>query len=440
MESLWLILSDPNTRWVLAACVLLGLSSGVLGCFALLRKHSLLGDAFAHAALPGICIAFMLVGSKSITLFLIGAVVAGLLAAACIQAITRYSRIKEDTALGLVLSVFFGFGIVLLTKIQQSANGNQSGLDSFLFGKAASLVGTDVKVMMGVAAVLLFVCWLFFKEFKLLSFDPGFGRGLGLPMGLFNALLMLLIVLAVVIGLQAVGVVLMAAMLIIPALAARYWTERLDRMIVLAGLFGALSGAAGTLVSSLTYNMPTGPVIVLCATALFLLSLIVAPQRGLAVKGMRRIKLRSRIAEENLLQSLYDLAEKDLLAGRLRPGIGYRIAQLIERRPTAPKAALRTLRRLHRDGLVKRVGAAQGLETRWMLTDKGGELAYELTLHQRMWEIFNMYEGVLGSFKWDGRQGGLAEQLPPEVLQEVDRLLDAHELKPRLTFAGGGRA
>ncbi|GAX89973.1 metal ABC transporter permease [Effusibacillus lacus] len=293
MESLPNLLSDPNTRWVLAGCILLGLSSGVLGCFAYLRKHSLMGDAVAHASLPGICVGFMIYGSKSIGVFLLAAAAAGLLCSFCISMLTRWSRIKEDTALGLVLSVFFGFGIVLLTRIQHTPNGNQSGLDDFLFGQAASLVGSDVRVMMALAGILLFITWLLFKEFKLLSFDPGFGRGLGLPMGVLNALMMLLIVLAVVIGLQAVGVVLMSAMLITPALAARYWTDRLDRMVLLAGLFGAASGFIGTLVSGMTAHLPTGPVIVLASTVLFLVSFVFAPRRGLLMKWYRQYQLRS---------------------------------------------------------------------------------------------------------------------------------------------------
>ncbi|MEX2103739.1 MAG: iron chelate uptake ABC transporter family permease subunit, partial [Bacilli bacterium] len=190
MSGFWLMLSEANTQWVLMATMLLGLSSGVLGSFALMRKHSLIGDAMAHAALPGICLAFMFTGTKSIGLFMVGAACTGLLAAFSIQFITKKSRIKEDTALGLVLSVFFGVGIVLLTRIAHSPQGNKSGLDHFLFGKAASMVSSDVNVMAGVSIVLLLVTFILFKEFKLLSFDPNFGRGIGLPMGLLSLLLM----------------------------------------------------------------------------------------------------------------------------------------------------------------------------------------------------------------------------------------------------------
>lgn len=298
METWIKMLQDPNTQWVLMGCLLLGISSGVIGSFALLRKHALIGDAMAHAALPGITIIFMIFGVKSIGLFLIGAAISGLLASYLITQIPLFSRIKEDTALGMVLSVFFGIGVVFLTIIQQSGSGNQSGLDHFLFGQAASLVSTDVKVMMIIATIILIVTFVLFKEFKLLSFDPNYGKGLGFPMGLLNFLMMALIVAAVVIGLQAVGVVLMSAMLITPAIAARYWTEDLKWMVIIAGAIGALSGVLGSLLSTLAPRMPTGPLIVLTATAFFLISILFAPNRGLIAKAIRFMLMRNRVARE----------------------------------------------------------------------------------------------------------------------------------------------
>ncbi|MBD0379645.1 metal ABC transporter permease [Paenibacillus sedimenti] len=289
---------DPNTQWILLGCMLLGLSSGVIGSFAYLRKQSLMGDALSHAALPGVCIAFMLSGSKSILLFLIGAAIAGIVATFGIGYITRHTRIKQDSALAIVLSVFFGFGIVLLTQIQHSGNGNQSGLDKFLFGQAASMMLSDVLIMAIISIVLIGVCALLFKEFKLLSFDPGFARGLGYPVALLDQFIMFLIVIAVVVGIQAVGVVLMAALLITPAVSARYWTERLGIMVVLAGLFGALSGLTGTFISANGNNLPTGPLTVLASTSLFLISVVAAPRRGVLSKLLLRVSVRNKVRGE----------------------------------------------------------------------------------------------------------------------------------------------
>ncbi|WP_154665831.1 metal ABC transporter permease [Paenibacillus pinihumi] len=303
MERLASLFTDPNTQWILFGCMLLGLCSGVVGCFSYLRKQSLMGDTLAHAALPGICIAFMLTGTKSMLLFLIGAGISGVIATFGIGWITRYSRIKSDAAMGIILSSFFGIGIVLLTQIQHSNYGNQSGLDKFLFGQAASMIGSDVWTMMIVCGILLFVCALLFKELKLFSFDPGFARGLGYPTAVLDQLLMFFIVIAVVVGIQAVGVVLVAALLITPAVSARYWTDRLGVMVVLAGIFGAVSGALGTLLSSMVQNLPTGPLSVLSATAVFCLSVLCGPRRGVLSKYYQTARMKRRIQTDNSGQS-----------------------------------------------------------------------------------------------------------------------------------------
>lgn len=298
MTDLLAILRDPNTQWILLGCMLLGLSSGLIGTFAYLRKQSLMGDTLAHAALPGICIAFMLTGTKSILGFLIGAGIAGVVATFGISWITRHSKLKSDAAMGIVLSGFFGIGIVLLTQIQHSGNGNQSGLDKFLFGQAASLIGSDVTTMLIVCSLLILGCTALFKEFKLVSFDPGFAKGLGYPVVMLDQLIMFFMVVSVVIGIQAVGVVLVAALLITPAVSARYWTDRLGWMVVLAGLFGALSGAVGTLISASVDNMPTGPLSVLSATLVFVFSLLFGPRKGLLAKKLIHRKAKAEVKRE----------------------------------------------------------------------------------------------------------------------------------------------
>lgn len=280
-------MTDPNARWIMLGSMLLGFSSGMIGSFTYLRKQSLIGDTLAHAALPGICIAFMLSGVKSTFLFMLGALISGMIATVGISVITKYSRIKQDTALGVVLSVFFGVGVMLLTRIQHGDYGSQSGLDKYMFGQAASMVRSDVYTMLGISIFLLVVCFLLFKELKLISFDPAFAKGMGYPSGLLSQLLLFLTVIAVVAGVQIVGVVLVAALLVTPAAAARYWTHQLGLMIALAGLFGALSGVIGTVISATTPDMPTGPVTVLVATVLFAISILFAPDRGLIAKAIR---------------------------------------------------------------------------------------------------------------------------------------------------------
>ncbi|XOS94388.1 metal ABC transporter permease [Brevibacillus laterosporus] len=349
--SWWQTLQDPNTQWVLAGCILLGISSGVLGCFAFLRGRSLMGDALAHAALPGVCLVFLLTGSKSVGLFLLGAGLSGLVATYFISMISRHSRIKEDTALALILSVFFGIGIVLLTYIQHSSSGNQSGLDKFLFGQAASLVGNDVNTMVVVGAILILLTSLLFKEFKLLSFDAGFGRGLGLPMGMLDGLLMVMLLMSVVIGLQAVGVVLMAAMLITPAVTARYWTNKLGSMVILSGVFGALSGAFGTLLSTQVQNLPTGPIIVLGATTLFLFSLVFSPSRGVLFKLIRFLRLRNQVLQQDVLRSLYECMEQEIKQRRISHNVYIPVERVSQKSGKAHAAVIKAL-----SSLQKRAG------------------------------------------------------------------------------------
>ncbi len=310
MNHVWhSIINDGNTQWVLVSTLLLGIASGILGSFALLRKQSLIGDAVAHAALPGICFAFMFMGEKNFLVLLIGAATTGLLAAYTIQFITSTTRIKEDTAICLVLSVFFGLGIVLLTKVAQMSTGNKSGLDDFIFGQAASLVGRDVQLMGIMATSLIIITVLLFKELKVSTFDPHFAKGIGMPVRFLNFTFASLLVITVVIGIQAVGVILMAALLITPAIAARFWTDSLKVMVVLSGLIGGISGTVGTLGSTLGKGLSTGPFIVLTATVIFLSSMLFSPKRGLVSIWFRRFKNDDRLAQKILVKSLYELKQ-----------------------------------------------------------------------------------------------------------------------------------
>lgn len=430
--NIWLALQDPNTQWVLMGCVLLGISSGVLGCFAFLRGRSLVGDALAHAALPGVCLVYLLTGSKSIGLFLIGAGVAGLLATYCITAISRHTRIKEDTSLALTLSVFFGVGIVLLTHIQHSASGNQSGLDKFLFGQAASLVFTDVITIMLVAAVLIVITALLFKEFTLLSFDPGFGRGLGFPMGLLDGLLMLMLLMSVVIGLQAVGVVLVAAMLIAPAVTARYWTDKLSKMVLLSGFFGALSGVLGTLISTQQENLPTGPTIVLSATAFFLFSLLFSPRRGVLARMARFLRMRKKVLREDVMQALYERLEEQTISRPTSVYHGFgaeQLAQKCGKRATAVRKALYDLQKL---AFVSERSRTE-VETLWTFTPEGLKEAHRLVLNQRLWDLYHMNQNQYHSLEIDVNQEELAPQLSDATLSLMLAQLNAYDLTPRLS-------
>ncbi|CAN5519699.1 iron chelate uptake ABC transporter family permease subunit [soil metagenome] len=291
------LIFDYTLRNVAMGSGLLGIVGGVLGTFAVLRRQGLLGDALSHTALPGIAIAFLLTNSKAPLVLMLGAAIAGWIGTLIIINLVRETRISEDSALGIVLTVFFGGGIVLLTYIQNTRGANQAGLDKFLFGQAATLVERTVIQMGAVGLVALVIVAVFFKEFKLLSFDPEFAASLGFPVRWLDVLLTSLIVAAVVIGLQTVGVVLMAAMLIGPAAAARQWTNRLSVMIFLSAIFGAIAGVAGSIISVQAARIPTGPMIVLCMTLIVLISILFAPARGIVWEAIRLRRARKENIE-----------------------------------------------------------------------------------------------------------------------------------------------
>jgi len=355
---------DYTLRTVALGSALLGITAGSLGGFALLRRQSLLGDAISHAALPGIAIAFLLTGSKAPLVLILGAALAGWLGAALIASVTLRTRIKYDSALGIMLSVFFGFGLVLLTYIQKMPDANQAGLDSYLFGQAAALVQRDVMVILGIGSAIMVMMVLFWKEFKLISFDADFGATLGFPIHGLDRFLTGLFVIAIVIGLQTVGVVLMSAMIIAPAAAARQWTDRLGRMIVLAAIFGAVSGVGGAITSGRVANLPTGPTIVLIVSAIVVISLLFAPNRGLVFRRVREWKAGKNLRVDAVLVDLYTLASQ-------HSSKDYPHSQrVLDVMSTISGPAKRTLHLLETLGLARQIDAQN-----WSLTGKGVERA-----------------------------------------------------------------
>ena len=301
---------DYTLRTVALGSAVLGIVSGALGAYAVLRKQSLLGDAMSHAALPGIALAFLLTGSKMPLVLIVGAALAGWAGTLFIMSIVSTTRVKYDSALGMVLSVFFGAGLVLLTVIQKRPDATQAGLDKFLFGQAAALLGRDVATMAVLGGLSLLTVLLFWKEFKLLSFDPEFASTLGFPVRILDVLLTTLIVIAIVIGLQTVGVVLMSAMIVAPASAARQWTDRLGLMIALSALFGAAAGVTGAVFSASVPRLPTGPTIVVSISVIVIVSILFAPGRGILWSRLRDRRQRGRLRLEGILEDLYILARE----------------------------------------------------------------------------------------------------------------------------------
>jgi len=403
---------DANVRYVLFGSVILSAAAAVLGSFAVLRKRSLLGDALAHAALPGVCVAFMLTGTKSILPLLIGATVSGVLGVLMIQAVTASGKIKSDAAIGIVLSVFFGAGIVLLTHIQKQPLGNQSGLDKFLFGQAAAMLPKDLLVMGMISFFLLVVILLLFKEFRLLTFDPDFFATLGFPVAFLDLLLMALIVLAVMAGLQAVGVILMAAMLITPAVAAKFWTNRLSAMIAVAGIIGAVAGFFGTFLSSLAPRIPTGPVMVLSATFFLILSALLAPQKGVVAKWRLHMRNKRRMAQEHFLRGWLEISKQN--SGHDRVEVGELATHLRLSRQAIEKAG----RRLMRQGLVSIQPPC------FALTEVGRQKATRLIKTHRLWEYYLIHRAQIDPDHVHRDADEVEHILPPHVISELEKIVE----------------
>ena len=405
--------SDPNIRFVVIGSVLLTASSAIVGSFTFLNKKSLVGDAIAHAVLPGICLGFILSGTKNPVFLIGGAFITGWISLVLVEYITSKTRIKEDTAIGLILSVFFGIGILLLTVIQKSGNASQSGLDHFLFGKAASLVGDDLYTFASVAIALLIAVFLFFKEFTLLAFDKDYARAIGLPVKRIELVLTSLIVLAVVIGIQAVGVVLMAAILITPAAAARFWTDRVRVMILLASVFGAISGLAGEYISYTAPQMPTGPWIVIVISMIAFVSFFFAPRIGIVSRLVRQYTIRRTINDENILKALYHLGEenKNFFIQRYPD-------EIIRKRKFEKDNLLKVLKRLRSQGYVESSGNL------WGLTEEGKTRGQRVVKIHRLWEMYLTTQLHIAPDHVHEDADTIEHLLTPELEAELERLLD----------------
>ncbi len=425
-----LTLQDVNTRVVLLGATVLGIAAAVIGSFAVLRKRSLVGDAVAHAALPGVCTAYFIVGERNFAAFLIGATVFGVLAAAFVSLVKNYTRIKEDAAIAMAIGGFFGLGIVLSRLIQNQPEGNRAGLDSFIFGKAASMVREDARLILFVAAGVLGVCALLAKEFKVLCFDREFASSQGWPTLLLDLLLMGLVCVCTVVGLPAVGVVLMVALLVIPPVAARFWTHKLGAMLTIAAVFGGLSGFLGTALSAtlpspagtLSRGWPTGPLIVLVAAAIFLLSLLAAPRRGLLADLIRRALLRRRIATQNLLRDVYEAMERaGDFAAIWSPGV-------VARDGFFPPGVLA---RSQREGLI---APANGGYT---LTGEGRLAAARVVRAHRLWELYLIEQADIASDHVDRDADQIEHVLPAGVIAQLEsRLAEQGRLPGVLAVQG----
>lgn len=370
---------DPSLRYALAGSMLLGVCCGLMGAFLVVRKLSLMGDSLSHAVLPGVALGFLWNMTKDPIAIFIGAVVVGVLGAATVQWIRNTTRHKEDAALGFVLASFFGVGICLFTMIQNLPGGNKSGLDKFMFGQAASLGPGDVWLLAAVTLVVLGGVAFFYKEYLVTSFDPAFAKSFGLRVPWFDHSLMLLLAFAIVSALQAVGIVLVSAMLVIPAAAAYLLTDRFRVMLVLSAVFGLTSAALGAFASFVGRNLPTGPFMVLAAALVFALALFFGPRHGIVSRWWRQRSHGARIRRENTLKAMYHVLEANDFESEQVV-----VREFAERRRLTMEEAFLEIRALERHHLVT-MNPDQTVVT---FTPEGWQRACEIVRNHRLWELF----------------------------------------------------
>jgi len=409
-----------NTLLVLMGTGLLGLTSGVVGSFAVLRRRALVSDAVSHAALPGLCIAFLIVRDRNFAVFVLGAVCSGLIGVALISWLQSATRIKSDAAIGIVLGGFFGLGIALSRMIQDDPSGRQAGLDSYLLGKTAGMVSQDLFLIAVVSLNVLVVVLLFYKEFKLISFDSGLAAVLGWPVLLLDMALMGMVVVTTVIGLPAVGVVLMSALLIIPGVSARFWTERLSSMLWLSAAFGLTTGVVGTMLSAHYNRLPAGPLIVLTGAAIFVVSMFCAPRRGILSRVLQHFRLERRVSQQNLLRCMYELSEESLPERR---AVG--VDELLRARSWNRADLLARLR-----GAAGRADVAE-VPGGWRLTEQGLQTAAGIVRTHRLWEIYLVEQASVAADHVDRDADEIEHMLKPELIAELDARLQAEGRFPR---------
>lgn len=300
-----------NATLVTLGAALLGIASGVAGTFLFLRKRALVSDAISHATLPGVGLGFVVMvamggDGRWLPGLLLGAGVSAALGLLCVQWLSTRTRLGEDAAIGAVLSVFFGFGVVILTIIQTMNAGQQAGLEGFLLGSTAGMLRGDAILLAVSAALVLALVLILRRPLELAAFDPGYAQATGWSLGRIDLAMMGIVLVVTVVGLKVVGLILIVALLIVPAVTARFWTDRANHVVIIAGIVGGVSGYVGAAVSATAPALPTGPIVVLVGFALFVLSLLLSPGRGVLASFLVHRRYQARV---HMRQGLLALAQ-----------------------------------------------------------------------------------------------------------------------------------
>jgi len=421
-------LQDYNTRVVLFGTLLLGITSGLVGTFTLLRRQALVGDVVSHAALPGVAVAFLAgelaaPGSgRSLGWLLIGAAASGTLAVVAVSLLRRFTPVRPDAALATVLGVFFGLGAALFKTVQELPSGNQAGLQTMILGSAATMTAGDVRLIATATGITLVATLCLFKELSILCFDEQTAAAQGWPVVLLDLFLTGLVVAVTVIGLQSVGI-LMVALLITPPSAARFWTDRLGPMAFLSVVIGGLSAVAGCAASAVVPKLAGGPTIVLAGSLCFVISLLFGTHRGLLRKWLRRRRNINRVGRDDLLRAMFEIVESRLSAGaepstKNLSAIAVQTDELQNKRGWSRQRLTGLIRRAERDAIVR-----MDSDSGWRFTRDGARIARAAVRNHRLWELYLITHAQIPPSHVD-RDADFSEHgLDPEVVEELEQLL-----------------
>ena len=381
-----------NATLVTIGAALLGIAAGATGTFLYVGKRALVSDAISHATLPGVGLAFIamvLLGGDGRFLpgLLLGSAISAAIGLLCVSWLSTRTRLAEDAAIGAVLSVFFGLGIVLLTVIQTMSSGRQAGLETFLLGSTAGMLWNDAVIIATGGALVLALVVLLRRPMTLVAFDAEFAASTGVDVRRTDLAMMGRALAITVVGLKIVGLILIVALLIIPAVAARFWSDRMGHVVGIAGVIGGASGWIGAALSATAPDLPTGPIIVIVAASFFAVSLLCAPGRGVLAAVLRHRRFRARV---HVRQGLLALAQEQPIYEGL------------------------TLRLMRRAGLIRADGVA---------TEAGRAKAARALLDERRWQLLRAdprHEAAAA--RYDGLTP-LETLLTADQIAELDRAL-----------------
>ena len=410
---------DANINNVLLGTIILGFTCGFAGVLVILSKKTLIVDAVSHSVLPGICIGFMFTGVKNPIYIISGGMIAGAVAVYLVDWICNISRIKKDASIAITLSVLFSAGVILLNIIQHSGNSNQSGLTDFLFGKAATIIKSDLYIFGVIAGIVILILKLFYRHFKIALFDVGFAKTIGLSEKLIQGLISGLIIISTAIGIQTVGIILMSALIITPASSALFWTNDFKKSILLSGVFGCFSSVVGVFISFLSSDMPTGPWIIIILSSIAIFSAFFS-KKGIITKKIMAVKNKRKILSNNVLKIIYGVYENKK---NIRKGCT--VKDVLNTNSISTSDLFQGIK------ILKARKLLVNSNDLWTPTKKGIHEAKNIIRAHKLWELYmENFMHIQSDHFHDSAQSIehiLTPELETELLRQIDTKIGTHK-------------